>query len=366
MRILDRYILKSVLAVFLTCIFIFLFLYITMDILSFLEEMLKKQVNFLVLVYYYLCYIPIMFVQVAPFACLLSTLYTFGKLNRNNEIIAMRSAGLSIFQISKTVIIFSLVVSLFVFWVNDRLVPRSTLMTKKILEQIEESKKKGAEKKQEVINNLTMYGLKNRLYFINKFYPVTGNMEGIIILEHDQKQNITKKIVANKGFYEENLWKFSQCITYNFDSRGQIVQEPQYLEEEIMLIPETPQDFLNQRQRPEVMDIRQLQDYIWRLSKSGATTVIRNARLELYQRFTSPFTSIIIVLLGIPFSLLARKRATGLSSIGITIMVGVLYYILEAISIALGRGGVIAPILAVSVSPLIGIVFASRLIRNLP
>ncbi len=191
-------------------------------------------------------------------------------------------------------------------------------------------------------------------------------MEGIIILEHDQQQNIAKKIVANKGFYEENLWKFAQCITYNFDSRGQIVQEPQYMEEEIMLIPETPQDFINQRQRPEVMNIQQLQDYIWRLSKSGATTVIRNARLELYQRFTSPFTSIIIVLLGIPFSLLARKRATGLSSIGITIMVGVLYYILEAITIALGRGGIIAPILAVSLSPLIGIGFSSHLIRNLP
>lgn len=365
MRILDRYILKSVLSLFISCIFIFLFLYVIIDIVSHLEDILKQHAGILFLVKYYLSYLPIMFVQVAPFACLLSTLYTFGKLNRNNEIIAMRASGLSIAQITKTVIILGFLVSALVFWVSDRLVPKYLLQSQKMKAQIEEGKR-AKEKKQDVFVNLSMYGSGNRLFFVNKFTLATNTMEGIIILEHDESQNIVKKIVANKAVYAEGRWHFFQSITYNFDENGQILEEPQYLQEELIGVPETPQDFINQRQRPDYMDIRQLDDYIGKLSRSGATTVIRNLKLERYQRFTSPFTSLIIIFLGIPFSLIIRRRATGLSSIGLSIMAGFIYYVLDAISIALGKGGLFTPIIAASLSHILILAFSLSLIRSLP
>lgn len=366
MRILDRYILKSAVLIFISCIFIFLFLYCIIDVLTNLEDILKHRVELSILVQYYLYFLPIMFAQVSPFACLLSTLYTFGRLNHNNEIIAMRSSGLSIFQITKTVILFGLLVSLFAFWVNDRLVPKSLAITQQRREQFSEGSKKQKEKKQETINNLCMYGLKNRLFYINKFYPATNTMEGIVILEHDEHQELIRKIVANRGVYHEGLWRFYQSITYNFDKNGQIIEEPLYLEEEIMPISETPHDFISQRQRIDFMTIAQLEDYIWKLSRSGATTVIRNLKVSLYQRYASPFTNLVIILLGIPFSLIMRRRATGISSIGVSILVGFLYYILEAVSIAFGMGGILSPILAASASHIIALVFSLYLINSLP
>jgi lipopolysaccharide export system permease protein len=364
MRILDRYILKSILSLFFACIFVFLFLYVIIDVLSNLEELLKQQTSLSLLIKYYLSYLPIMFMQIAPFACLLSTLYTFGKLSHDNEVIAMRSSGLSIYQITKTAIVFGFLVSLFVFWLNDKFIPQTLSFTQKIKSQMEQGVKK--EKKQETIYNLTMYGAKNRLFFINKFLTTKNIMEGIVILEHDEQQNITKKIIANKGIYEDNYWKFYRCITYNFDPNGQITQEPQYLEEEIMDIPEAPYDFISQRQRPEFMTIAQLDDYIWKLSKSGASAIVRNFKVDFYQRFTSPFTSVIIILLAVPFSFIKKRRATGLSSIGLSIMVGFLYYILEAISIALGKTGMLTPILAASLSHIIMLFFSLYLIQSLP
>lgn len=366
MRILDRYILKSVVLIFVSCIFIFLFLYCIIDLLTTLEDILKQHIQLSVLVEFYLYYLPIMFVQVAPFGCLLSTLYTFGRLNHNNEIIAMRSSGLSILQITKSVIIFGLLVSLFSFWVNDRLVPKSLAITQKIRTHINEGTKKTKEKKEEVIGNLCMYGLRNRLFFVNKFYTATNTMEGIVILEHDEHQNLIRKIVANKGVYQDGLWKFYQSITYNFDKNGQIIDEPQYLEEEITAIPETPHDFISQRQKLELMTISQLEDYIWKLSRSGASTVIRNLKVNLYQRYASPFTNLVIILLGIPFSMIMRRRATGVSSIGVSILVGFLYYILDAVSMAFGMGGVLPPLLAASASHIIALTFSLYLISSLP
>jgi lipopolysaccharide export system permease protein len=175
-----------------------------------------------------------------------------------------------------------------------------------------------------------------------------------------------RKIVANKGIYEDGLWRFSQSITYNFDKNGQIIDEPLYLEEEIMTIQEAPQDFLAQRQRPEYMTINQLDNYIWKLSKSGASTVIRNLKIDYYQKFASPFTSLIIILLGIPFSLIMKKRATGLSSIGFAIILGFFYYILDAVCIALGRGGIMPPLLAASSAHLIALGSSLYLINRLP
>ncbi|MGE5197710.1 MAG: LptF/LptG family permease [Deltaproteobacteria bacterium] len=365
MRILDRYVLKSVLSVFLTCLFTFLFLYIIIDVVSTLDDILKQKVNIYVLLQYYASYLPIIFVQVAPFSCLLSTIYTFGKLNRSNELIAMRASGLSIFQITKTAIIFGLIISIFVFWVNDRFVPPSIALTKRIKDQMETGTKKSRDKDYETITNVSMYGMHNRLFFVNKFSLALNSMEGIIILEHDRRQDITRKIVAAKGVYKDGHWIFYQCVTYNLDTNGQLIGEPHYLEEEAMDIQDTPRDFLNQRQRPESMTIAQINDYINKLSSSGATTVIRNLKVDLYRKFADPLTSLIIILLGIPFSMKIKKRAAGLASLGLSIIMGFLYYVLNAVGLALGKGGIIIPIAAVSLSHTVALITSLHLINDM-
>jgi lipopolysaccharide export system permease protein len=367
MRILDRYILKSILNIFLMCLFTFFFLYIIVDLFSHLDVILEHKISPEVVKLYYWTFLPAIFIQVAPFACLLATLYTFAKLNHDNEIIAMRSSGLSIFQITKTAIIFGFIVSIFVFWINDKIAPSYRQENAKIKEQMEsDTIKKTKAGDLSILRNLTIYGSRNRLFYVNKFDLSRKTMEGIIILEHDIKQNIIRKIVANRGEFKNNLWKFYQSITYIFDENGQLKSDPQFLEEEIMTFTETPEEFISQKQSTDFMSLPQIEDYIWRLSKSGATTVIRNLKVDYYQRFTLPLTSLIIILIGIPFSFKMRRKATGLSSFGISLVVGFVYYVLTAVSIALGKAGILLPFLSVSISHIIMLLLSIYLIGNLP
>jgi lipopolysaccharide export system permease protein len=242
------------------------------------------------------------------------------------------------------------------------------LVSKKIQEEMDNDSIKAArdKKAQEVIKDFTVYGLRNRLFYINKFFPAQNTMVGITVLEHNEKQDLIKKIVAGKGVYSDGLWRFYQTISDTYDDDGRIVEEHAYRDEEVMPITETPADFLNQRQHPDYMNISQLKDYIWRLSKSGATTVIRSLTIDLYQRFTAPFTSLMIVMLSIPFSLKMKKRSTGLSSLGLALMVGFLYYILNAISIALGKAGILFPFLCASLTHLLALFYSIYLIKELP
>jgi len=367
MRILDRYILKSILNIFFLCLFTFFFLYIVADLFSHLDVILEHKISLDVIKLYYLTFLPAIFIQVAPFACLLATIYTFAKLNHDNEIIAMRSSGLSIFQITKTAVIFGFIVSVFVFWINDKIAPNYRQQNAKIKEQMEnDTIRKPKAKDLQVLKNLTIYGSKNRLFYVNKFDPFQKTMEGIIILEHDVKQNIIRKIVANKGEFRDSLWKFYQSITYIFDETGQLKTDPQFLEEETMPFTETPEEFINQKQSTDFMSLAQIEDYIWRLSKSGATSVIRNLKVDYYQRFTLPLTSLIIILIGIPFSFRMRRKATGMSSFGVALVVGFIYYVLTAISIALGKEGILMPFLSVSISHIIMLLLSIYLIGNLP
>jgi lipopolysaccharide export system permease protein len=278
----------------------------------------------------------------------------------------MRSSGLSIFQITKTAIIFGFVVSTFVFWINDKIAPSFQQQNIKIREQMESNTNKPKTKGLQILRNLTIYGSKNRLFYVNKFDPAKKTMEGIIILEHDAKQNIIKKVVANKGEFKNNLWEFYQSITYVFDENGQLKTDPQFLEEEIMPYVETPEEFINQQQSTDFMSLAQIEEYIWKLSKSGATTVIRNLKVDYYQRFTLPLTSLIIILIGIPFSFKMHRKSTGMSSFGISLFVGFIYYVLTAISVALGKAGILIPFLAVSVSHILMLLMSIYLIGKLP
>ena len=366
MRIIDKYILGSVVGVFLLCLSTFMLLYVVVDALSHLEDILKNHVPLAVLAEYYFSYLPLIFSRVSAFACLLATIYTFGKFTKDNEMIALRASGLDIYQITRPVLIFGVLISLLVLRINSEMVPAWMIRNQAAKQRIENSPDRNAKTKREAITNLSVYGMRNRLFFINRFYPATNTLEGINILEQDEHQNVTRKIVANKGVYREGFWTFYQVITYDFWPNGQIKQEPGYEEEETMAIPEKPDDFLNQRQQPEMMTLQQLDDYIWKLSRSGATGIVRNLQVDFYQRLTEPFACVLIILLAVPFSLQMKKRAGGLSAIGTAIIMGFLYYVAGALSVAMGKAGLLPPLLSASLNHLIALGLSIYLIKKLP
>lgn len=361
MRILDRYIFKPVIQTFIGCLFIFIFLYIISDTLAHLDEILKNRIGLSAVYRYYLTYLPIIFTQTSPIALLLAAIYTFGRLNRNNELIAMRSSGLSLWQISAPLLVIGLALSMGVFFVNERLVPQAQAQAEKmkgyfsrqggIPQNAGEGDKKTGHK-EETINNLAFYGLKNRLFFVHSFDSKDNIMKGITILEHDEEQNLIAKIVAREGRYKDNLWIFYEFTKFQFDRYGHISADTTYSQEQIMDITESPEDLLQQSKRPELMNVGQLEDYIWRLKKSGAAQPARSLLVDLYQRYASSASSLILILIGIPFSFMIRKRANLFSSFGICILISFLYYIFTAISLALGKAGVILPSLAVWLIPL--------------
>jgi lipopolysaccharide export system permease protein len=367
MRIIDRYITSSIIKIFLSMIMVFCFLYILIDVFSQMEDFIEKKVPMQVILQYYSSFLPIILVNTSPIACLIATLFSYSQLNSNNEIIALRASGMNFWRLTRPALCFGLIVSAMIFLVNERFVPLSTIVSQEIRDtQIKASVADKNKKAKANIKNLTFYGLKNRLYFIDDFDPNTYEITGITIVGQDADQNIKEKIVAYKGTWTGIAWKFYQAQITNYDSlKPNVPGDIKTYPEKLMDIKETPQDFLKQRNELSAMNIRQLHSYISRFSTSGASRAINNLKVDFHQKFAFPMGNLVIVLMGLPFALMTgRRKAMTFTSIGIAMAIGFLYYVLNAVGLALGKGGALPPILAAWLAPMIFLVAAGILIRR--
>ncbi len=365
MRIIDRYIQNNIFKIFAATLIIFTLLYLMIDVTAQLDEFIDRKVPLGILLKYYLAFTPTIIVQMSSFACLIAVLLTFSGLNNSNEVIAMRASGLNFWQITKPAIIFGLVVSAFALWINEIYVPEATQVTKQIRQENLTLEADRVKRKKEKIKNLTFYGLKNRLYFIDTFDPENSEIQGVTIIEYNQNQNIEQKIISLKGVWTGIAWKFYQCQITSFE--GGALNNPirvKVYNEKLMDIQETPDDFLNQRINVSSMNIKQLNQYIQKFSTSGATRALDSLRVDMHQKIAYPFGSFIIVLVGLPFALMVKNRkGATVATLGIAIVIGFLYYVTNAISLAFGKGGLIPPFFCAWLAPFIFTVIAFTLIK---
>ena len=163
MRIIDRYILKSIVIIFLGMVVTFAFLFILIDSFGNLQDFIEKKVSLQVIGQYYLTFLPMILVNTSTMACLIATLFTYSNLSHHNEIVAIRTSGMNFWQVARPALIFTLVISAVVLLVNECFVPQSSLIN----QQIRDAQIKVTVSEKEhglpAIKNLTFYGFKNRL-----------------------------------------------------------------------------------------------------------------------------------------------------------------------------------------------------------
>ncbi len=342
MRLTDKYIIRQLIAPLLYCLISFILLYIVIDLFGHLDEILKNKVASNIVLKYYLSFIPLIFVQTAPIAMLVSTVYVLGNLSKYNEIIAMKAGGMSLWVIIRPFLLLGFFLSLIVFAINENIVPGASITTKTIKEERMEKKPNAPGEK--LIENVAIYGANNQMIYARFYDAVKKTLVNPIIMVNDEEKNLTTKIIADEGKWTEAGWTFYHCTVYNFDKNNQMLGEPQLFPEKSVLIEEKPDDFLRYEVRAEFMNYKQLKKYIKRLYGAGSK-ITNKLLVDLNYKLSFPFISLIIVLVGIPFAI-TTKRGGALLGVGISIAIALLYYGVIAISIAVGKAGALPPILS--------------------
>ncbi|MDR3020780.1 MAG: LptF/LptG family permease [Treponema sp.] len=133
---LFKYIFFEMLFSFMICFLFFFFIFFVNQILLMAKEVLTKRVPFNQVALLILFSLPTVIAMSAPFASLVGTLMTVGRLTSDNEVLVMLSSGLSYKTIFFPAIAIGILISLLSFFTNDVLLPAGTVQFNKLWRQI--------------------------------------------------------------------------------------------------------------------------------------------------------------------------------------------------------------------------------------
>jgi lipopolysaccharide export system permease protein len=133
---LFRYILTETFFAFFIAFLFFFFIFFVNQLLLMAQQILTKHVPFGQVALLVLFSLPGVVAMSAPFASLVGTLMTVGRLSSDNEILVMLSSGLSYRNVFVPAIAVGVVISLLSFIANDILLPAGTLQFTRLYRRI--------------------------------------------------------------------------------------------------------------------------------------------------------------------------------------------------------------------------------------
>jgi len=361
MRILEKYVLTSFIWAFLFCIVLLMVLGIIGDVLGFLDDIFKNDIPLPSILQFYFYLAPFAFVNMVPFACLLSAVYVFNSLSKNHEVTAVIACGLSLWKLLRPVLVVTFGLCLMTFIVNDKFVPSTMEKANRIRqEELEQPDKEGKPK----IKDITVYGKGDQIIFAKSFDPASKVLSNVIIHKHGDDNEIIRKISARlvKWRQQAGYWVGKDVVVFKADKDGSFSGNPAVSKSRKIFIAEKPADFIRNQGDPRFMSYGQLKRYLG-IFKSGSSSTVRRLMVDLNYKLAFPFTALITVLVGVPFSI-ETGRANALVGMARGIAVAMLYLPVMAVSLALGKGGSLPPAAAAWLSNFlfagVGIYFVNK------
>jgi len=357
MRILDRYLVRQLVPVWLWCLTIFILLSCLIDLFGHLDEILRHGVPLRTVLEYYLNFTPLVFVKASPLALLLSSAFVASRLTRHQEFLALNASGTSLLRASMPFLFVGWLASLLVFAVNDRVIPRTAAAYQELREEAFER----ATQKTKRLENVAVMDTFNRLYHARELNLNTQELTDLTILEHDWHNQPTKSTYASRAVWTPHGWLLLYGTIYRVGPKGALQGEPQSFVERLMTYPVSPDSFQQPEARPETMRFGQLRLLIERLKHMGMTNV-RRYTVELVAKLSLPFMNVVACLIGFVGSTQPQLRGH-LKGLGVSLLWGLGYYVAVAVGHGLGKERFLPVLVAVWLPHVLAVWWCLRRLR---
>ena len=145
---------------------------------------------------------------------------------------------------------------------------------------------------------------------------------------------VRRAVFGDSGWIGEQGWR--QDFT---------VDPPKWTTIERAVLPgmESPDYFTTEPPDEELMSVTELQRYTAELEPSGFNTT--PLKVELQRKLAFPFVTLVMTLLAVPFGITAGKHGA-LYGVGLGIVIALSYWIVISAFVAIGKAGLLTPILA--------------------
>ncbi len=335
MTLISKHILREFLTLVAGVLLGIIIVYVCVDFLQKADRLIKYHPSILQVVRYFLYSIPGMVTMSLPMATLIAALLSLGNLSRHNEIVAMRASGVSVVKIITPLVVGGLAVSAFGFLNNEVIMPGYSSRANYI-RNVE------IEKKQQLVmfqqRKLWLRGPDNSIANIELVSPNRNEMIGLNIYKLNPDFSVRERIMAGSLVWENNAWRLKDSRTY--EQVGDAVRS--YSSDgEVFNIIESPNDLGMIVKDSEEMNFSEMWDYVRRLKTSGYNAT--SYEVDLYSKIAFPVSSLLMVLISIPFSIHKVRSGGSAKGFAIAVLIAFIYWILMSVGSSLGKSGAIPP-----------------------
>ena len=336
LNILDRYISRIYLR---TAALAFLALLGVFYIATFIdrsERLFKGQATGAMLAQLLALMTPQFIYYVIPIAALLSVLVTFGILSRTNELSVMKACGISIYRIALPLLLISLVWSGALFGLEQRIMA----LANRRADALDSAIRGRPPRTFNALNRRWVVGHEGEIYHYSYFDPDKMALDRLVIYRLTPGAwGLASQTVLKRAVWTGRQWEGQDGWQQEFGPSGSrwetFARKP--------LTLESPDYFETEQPIAELMTVPQLKHYIDELSASGFNIV--PLTVDLQRKVAFPFVTVVMTVLAIPFGLTTGKRGT-LYGIGIGIVLALSYWITGSAFAAIGKAGLLGPVIA--------------------
>lgn len=338
--VLDRYILKQVIEVFILGIIIFTAIIFASDaFITLIKQISLYGIPFHVALMMIMLNIPAVIVMTIPMGSLFATVMTLNKLCLSSEITVMRACSIGLNRIAKPIFIFATIMALLSFTINETIVPAMSKQSK-ILAMWALGQKNIPNGKQNFsFKELKDGNILKKLFFIQKCED--NELHNIVVLDLSNKNTI-QIIQAENGATSTDGWVFNNGAVYTIENNQKVLNTT-WFENSIV-------DFgLDLKEEMSSDDVTQYNIIALykniKKNKPIEQEIMTKMKIHFFDKFALPITTIVFVLIGVPLAI-TPPRVRYNRGFLFSILIIFLYYLIRALSMSFGETNAINPYLA--------------------
>lgn len=340
MNILDRYLIKTFLMPWLSCLLGFTFLFVIVDLVENLDHFVEGTATVMGIAHYYIRFIPSIWMYVGPITLLLGLLYALYQLTRNNEIIAMRASGISLYRILMPFIVLGIGISLLSVYVSRTVAPRNLSWT-------ENFKNRLSNRDSDMLFQLRYRDPDTgRTWDIESLNLDTHALSDVTLIQRRPGgEHLEYVLRAERAVWIDNYWFFHNVVIqfYNEDGYafGPLEHREVYPRQEIN---ESPERIIRETMSFDFMTSGEIKAYL-RDRPSISDRSRANLRTQLHMRNAHPWLCLVTMLMAVPFGTQTARKGVFVGVFLCLLLFFSLFFMMNLFK-ALGLGMKVSPWMA--------------------
>jgi LPS export ABC transporter permease LptG len=277
-----------------------------------------------------------MLYAITPLAVLIAVLVTFGVLNRNSEIVAMKATGISLYRLVIPIVSIAAILAAGLFVFDDYYLPAANRRQEALRSTIKgRPPQTFLHPEEKWMFGEPGPGEPPHIFYYQFFDRDDNAFANLSIFEFNPSSfALTRRIFASRVVWddESESWRFINGWVRNIN--GNDPQSIEFKNTTFTEIHEDPGYFKKENLQSQEMNFQQLRAYIRDLRQSGFDTM--RLRVALWHKLAYPLIAIIMAVLAIPFALSMGRRGS-LTGIAVAISIALAFWVVDALFGAMGN-----------------------------